>query len=159
MNWKLPPRIKIYEALGCVADERLKLNEKGADVISSDGTKTYTVLFDAEQKMICANDNGSFWQGYIGYPAIAYLLKTELLSFEPEIAELLSGIAWKKINQLHKNDWEKTEAWIYSQQLSNDKTKIQSLERYAQRLARAIDALSLQQPSKRLRPPSVKKAD
>lgn len=159
MIWKLPPRIKIYEALGCLADDRLSLTEKGAEVTSSDGSKTYTVLFDPEQKMICANDNGSFWQGYLGYPAIAYLLKTGLLLYDAQLAASLQGIEWKKMNQLHKNDWEKTEGWIYAQQLGNDSSKKKALEHYAHQTARAIDALSLQQPAKRLRPPSTKKSD
>lgn len=159
MNWKLPPRIKIYEALGCLADDRLSHNEKGAQVVSSEGTKTYTVIFDAERKMICANDNGSYWQGYLGYPAIAYLMKTGILLFDSQIASHLQGIAWKKINQLHKNDWKKTEEWIYSETLGNSKTKIQALERYAHQIAGAIDQLSLQQPPKRLRPPTSQTLD
>lgn len=26
MKWKIPPKIKIYEALGCIADKRIEIN-------------------------------------------------------------------------------------------------------------------------------------
>ncbi|MFA6602048.1 MAG: hypothetical protein WCT02_04295 [Candidatus Paceibacterota bacterium] len=66
MKWKLPPPVKIYEALGSVADGRLEMLGNSARVYSSSRNKFYEVIFDPETKSIMANDNGSFWQGYLG---------------------------------------------------------------------------------------------
>jgi hypothetical protein len=108
MKWKQPPIIKIYEALGVVADGRVEVSGNTARVFSSSGNKFYTVSFEPEKNAIMANDNGSYFRGYLGYPAIAFLLKTDLLEFRPELAAHLKGIAWKDLNTKFKNDFEKT---------------------------------------------------
>jgi len=59
-----------------------------------------------------ANDNGSYWKGYLGYPSIAFLFKIGLLEFRPNLANLLKGIHWKDINQKFKNDFGKTLTYI-----------------------------------------------
>ena len=55
-----------------------------------------------------ANDNGSFWVGYLGYPAIAYLMSIGKIPFDKEFAEALRDVAWKNINTKNKNDFAKT---------------------------------------------------
>ena len=57
------------------------------------------------------NDNGSYWVGYLGYPAIAFLLATGVISYSPISTELLKDIKWKDINQQFKNDFAKTEKY------------------------------------------------
>ena len=52
--------------------------------------------------------NGSYWHGYLGYPAIAFLLTIEKLEYKKEYGKLLKGILWKEINQRFKNDFDKT---------------------------------------------------
>jgi len=47
-NWKIPPPIKVYEALGAIGDGRVRTidNDDAAgawDVVSSEGAKTYRV--------------------------------------------------------------------------------------------------------------------
>jgi hypothetical protein len=37
--WKLPPIIKVYEALGCIADGRIHVDGDSAKVYSSSGNK------------------------------------------------------------------------------------------------------------------------
>ena len=59
-----------------------------------------------------ANDNGSYWKGYLGYPSIAYLMKIGKINFNKEFSNLLRGIKWKDINQKFKNDFEKTKELI-----------------------------------------------
>ncbi len=108
MHWKIPPKIKIYEALGCLADGRIKEAGGEVRVYSSSGQKFYTVTFDEKKKAIMTNDNGSYWIGYLGYPAIAYLMSIDELPFDQKYAESLKGIAWKDINTKNKNDFEKT---------------------------------------------------
>src|SRR5271156_4892647 len=78
-KWKMPPPIKVYEALGAIGDGRIRALDSGAapngwEVVSSDGTKTYRVDISADGREISSNDNASYWQGYLGYPAIAVLM-------------------------------------------------------------------------------------
>ena len=62
--------------------------------------------YDADARAIMANDNGSYWRGYLGYPAIALLMRIGAVSFDARYAEALKGIAWKDINTTFKNDFE-----------------------------------------------------
>ncbi|EKD80507.1 MAG: hypothetical protein ACD_40C00073G0007 [uncultured bacterium] len=109
--WKLPPLIKVYEALGCLADGRIEIENNSARVYSSSLGKYYTVTYDPEINAIMCNDNGSYWQGYLGYPAIAYLLSTGIIPYSPVLANLLKDIKWKDLNTQYKNDWVKTEQY------------------------------------------------
>ena len=107
-GWKLPPKSKIYEALTALADGRVKLKgDDTAEVLSSDGTKTYTVEWSSDLGKITSNDNGSYWQRYIGYPIIAVLMALGKLDFDETVAQALSGIAWKKVNRKFRNDYDK----------------------------------------------------
>ncbi len=112
MKWKLPPIIKVYEALGAIADKRVMMKGDNASVISSSGDKHYEVHYDPESLAISANDNGSYWQGYLGYPSIAFLIKKKVLSFDTAIAQSLRGVEWKKVNTRFKNNFEKTESFV-----------------------------------------------
>ena len=71
-----PPTMKIYEALGAVADKRLEITGNTAKVYSSSKGKFYTVTYDSATNAIMSNDNACYFVGYLGYPAIAYLLQT-----------------------------------------------------------------------------------
>ncbi len=107
-EWKVPPKAKIYEALTAVADGRVKLKgSETAEVLSSDGAKTYIVEWSADLRQITSNDNASYWQGYIGYPIIAVLMVLGRLDFDGKVAQVLSGIAWKRINRRFRNDYDK----------------------------------------------------
>ncbi len=107
-HWKSPPKAKIYEALTAVADGRVKLTDnQTASVLSSDGTKTYTVEWSGDLRRITSNDNASYWQRYIGYPIIAVLMKLGNLDFDETVAQALSGIAWKQVNRKFRNDYDK----------------------------------------------------
>jgi hypothetical protein len=107
--WKMPPLAKIYEALGAIGDGRVHLTDPShATVISSSGDKTYTVELDSETRQISSNDNASYWQGYLGYPAIAVLILHGLYSPQPETLKALSGVPWKKLNTRYRNDYART---------------------------------------------------
>ncbi len=109
--WKIPPLIKVYEALGAIADGRVHLlDDARAEVGSSEGSKTYTVEINGKE--VGANDNASFWQGYLGYPAIAVLIVRGLLNADPKSIEALGGIAWKELNRRYRNDYAKTLAEV-----------------------------------------------
>lgn len=97
--WKTPPKIKIYEALGAVSEERIKVTNDGAKVYSSSKKKFYTVTY-ANGK-IMSNDNGSYYQSYLGYPSIALLFLKNKLPYNKEYGCALRNIYWKKLNQKH----------------------------------------------------------
>ena len=99
--WKLPPKIKIYEALGAVADGRVRMiSDEEAVVVSSDGTRRYHVRLKGSA--VDSTDNGSVYRGYLGYPAIAVLMLKGMIPFDPSVAEMLRGIPWRELNERFK---------------------------------------------------------
>lgn len=111
MRWKVPPKIKIYEALGCIADSRIEINGNEAKVFSSSRKKYYNVTYDGKDAIMC-NDNGSYYVGYLGYPAIAFLMMKGSIEYNPEVARFLKDIKWKDINTKFQSDYEKTELYV-----------------------------------------------
>lgn len=108
-KWKIPPILKVYEALGAIGDQRVFVDGSKAEVISSDGNKKYDVVYSATENAIMANDNGSYWVGYLGYPSIAYLMQKGILKYNSLYGEALRGIEWKKLNAKNKNDYDLTQ--------------------------------------------------
>lgn len=107
MEWKTPPKIKVLEALGSIADGRIKfVSEKEAHVTSSSGDKEYIVKFDISKNQINSTDNGSVYKGYLGYPSIAVLMLKNILPFSESIANALKGIEWKQLNEKYKAYWK-----------------------------------------------------
>ncbi len=111
--WRLPPKIKVLEALGAIADGRVTLTDDGAIVRSSDGTRAYRVVYKGGN-IIDADDNGSKFRGYLGYPSIAVLMLRGVLPFDKEIAEALRGIPWKRLNETYKS-YAKVEEIVLSE--------------------------------------------
>lgn len=98
----LPPRIKILEALGAIADGRVKkISDEEYEVISSEGDRKYTVKVDGNQ--VFSDDNGTKYRNYIGYPIIAVLMLQGKLKFDKRISEALKGINWRRLNETYKN--------------------------------------------------------
>lgn len=150
MKWRYPPVIKIYEALGAVADERIEVSGNSAKVFSSSGSKFYEVQYDPTSGAIMANDNGSYWKGYLGYPSIALLLKLGVLNYHSDLARELKGIPWKDINQKYKNDFSKTLDHILSRLPEETSNK---LVLYIAGLEDDIKSLKLSLLGKRITPP------
>src|ERR1700676_4205616 len=97
--WKMPPLAKVYEALGAIGDGRVRIEDtRPAFVTSSDGTKTYEVETNHDGREISSNDNASFWQGYLGYPAIAVMIARGLIDPDPAAVTALAGVPWKELN-------------------------------------------------------------
>ena len=149
--WKTPPIIKIYEALGSVIDGRLEVAENSAKCYSSSGNKYYDIDYSPDDNAIMVNDNGSYWKGYLGYPAIAFLLKIGVLDYKNEYALLFKGIAWKDINQKFKNDFDKTIEYIFKE---IDPVKRKEIEDYAEQLLADIKDLNLSKLGEMKKPPS-----
>ena len=107
--WKMPPLVKVYEAMGALGDGRVEMKGTwGALVTSSEGNKTYQVEISGDFRQISSNDNASYWQGYLGYPAVAALLQLGLYRAPANVIDALAGIAWKQINRRLRNDYAKT---------------------------------------------------
>jgi len=100
---RMPPRIKVLEALGSIADNRIhKIDDKHYEVISSDGTRKYRVYVDLETRRVYSDDNGTKLRGYVGYPIIAILMLNGKLPYNERLANALKGIHWKKLNETYK---------------------------------------------------------
>ena len=148
--WKMPTSIKVYEALGAVADGRLEISGNSGKCFSSSGNKYYEVTYEPESNAIMANDNASYWNGSLGYPAVAFLLQTEVLPYKSELGELLKNIKWKDINQKFKNDFDKTVEYILS---GFDEGTRWELEAYAEELLSEIEKMKLVPLGKKKFPP------
>ncbi len=101
-----PPRIKVLEALGAIADGRVA--EEGGGrfrVISSDGSRSYSVYVeprDQRRFIACSTDNGTVFRGYVGYPIISVLVVLGYLPRDEVAERALSGIPWRKLNEILK---------------------------------------------------------
>lgn len=151
-TWKLPPIIKIYEALGAIGDKRINVKNNTATVASSSGNKQYEVTYDPTANAITANDNGSYWQGYIGYPAIAFLMKKGVINYDKKLAKYFSSFHWKAINTKFKNDFSKTEEYIKSEVAKKEKIDIQEIDQEGTRILQQIEKLKLQKLPSKLKP-------
>lgn len=138
--WKLPPIEKIPEAYGAIADGRVTMKDSAADVVSSDGTKTYHVRWNGN--LYSSDDNGSKWQGYTGYPVVAVLLLQGKLPLNQEVMTLFKNIPWKEINKKHKNKYAEALAEIFEDIRANggDPDRIR---REMQTVYSALEALKL----------------
>lgn len=98
-----PPRIKVLEGLGAIADGRVhQISDKRCKVVSSEGGRVYDVYIDLERGYAYSNDNGTVYRNYIGYPLISFMMLKGVLPFDPSIAEKLRDIRWKTLNENYK---------------------------------------------------------
>lgn len=142
----------MYEALGVLGDERIEVAGNTAKVYSSSRGKYYEVTYDPGTNAIMANDNGSYWKGYLGYPSIAFLLVRGVVPYGPWCAEALKDIAWKDINQKYKNDFEKTLTDIF-ETLKSRGADLVSLKQEVARIAEDLARLDLSLLGKKTKPP------
>jgi hypothetical protein len=143
MKWKMPPKAKVYEALSAFVDGRVTLLDAcEAAVTSSSGDKTYTVRWSDDATRIVANDNASFYQGYIGYPIIAVLIRFGKLDADLGLAEKLKGISWKKLNDRFKRDYDKAVEYVLAEAgvVGEDRDKLVAM---VDRLYVQLDSLGL----------------
>lgn len=138
--WKLPPIEKIPEAYGAIADGRVTMKDSAADVVSSDGTKTYHVRWNGN--LYSSDDNGSKWQGYTGYPVVAVLLLQGRLPLNQDVMALFKGIPWKELNKKHKNKYAEALAEVLEDIRANggDPDRVR---REMQTVYSALEALKL----------------
>ena len=104
MRLRLPPSVKVLEALSAIGDGRVTvLDEKRAKVYSSDGSRVYRVYVDTRHGIAYSDDNGTKYRKYVGYPIIAFLMIRGVLPFDEKLANVLKGIPWRKLNETLRN--------------------------------------------------------
>jgi hypothetical protein len=144
---KTPPRIKVLEALGAIADGRIKItSDKEAIVVSSEGDRSYRVYVDLERRVADSNDNGTMYRGYIGYPIIAFLMLKGSIPFRRDIAEALKGVRWRYLNERYKS-YSAVESIIY-RDLKVRSIDINDVNKYIEDVLRALSSLGLRRPVK-----------
>ncbi len=110
MRLRQPPRIKVLEAAGAIADGRVHLQgglQPGmavARVTSSEGDREYRVAVVVEGSRVRAysDDNGTKFRGYVGYPIISLLMLMGVLPRDQRVEEALKGIDWRRLNETYK---------------------------------------------------------
>jgi hypothetical protein len=153
-KWEMPPPIKVYEAIGAIGDGRVRPVDDAHNVWevgSSDGAKTYRVEISADGREISSNDNASYWQGYLGYPAIAVLIARGILHASPETTRMLAGIPWKELNRRFKNDYTRTTAEV-ARIVAERGGDFDAIRAEAASILDALAALGLERGARR-RPP------
>lgn len=106
--WTTPPIEKVIEALGALADGRILMDGDTARVASSSRGKYYDITYDPITKAMMVNDNLSYYKGMLGYPGVAYLLMTGVLTYDPRVLPLVRDIPWKDLNTKFKGNFRKT---------------------------------------------------
>ena len=156
-KWKMPPIVKVYEAIGALGDGRVTgVDDTRALVASSDASKVYEVEVSEDGRTISSNDNASYWQGYLGYPAIAVLLARGFYRPPANVTDALAGVAWKELNRKFRNDWARTIAAVEEElkQAGHDPDAVRSEAEAVLSFLRALRPVR----GKRVRPPAEKPA-
>ena len=158
MLWTLPPKYKIYEALGAVADDRIEIIDLDSKIIearqySSSRQKYYTILYDPAQNQIMPNDNATWYVGYLGYPAISLLLFVGKIKYDTSLLPYFVNIPFKDINQKHKNDFNQANLEIVAMILARglDKT---GLETEVDSIFEQLAEFKLEYLGQKIEPPS-----
>ncbi|MDE7477012.1 MAG: hypothetical protein K2M91_03525 [Lachnospiraceae bacterium] len=137
---KLPPIEKIYEAYSALADHRINMGENSAEVMSSDGSKSYTVAWN--ENVYASTDNATYWQGYAGYPVIGVLILQSKLTVDATIFEHFSGVNWNSLNKKHKRNYRAALLEVFAEkQLSQE--KIDAIEERTQQVFNQLKTLDL----------------
>ena len=107
---KLPPKVKVIEALSAVADERIiiedLLSKEWKCKSASSPWKTYKILYNEKENTISSNDSLSINQWFLWYPAIAFLLKIWKIKYDERILEMMKNINRIDIKEKVRKDYE-----------------------------------------------------
>ena len=139
MRLRQPPRIKVLEALGAIADQRVRKVDDHYEVISSEGDRKYTV--SVEGNNVSSDDNGTRFRNYVGYPIIAVLMLEGRLPYDEELAKALAGIPWRKLNEEMK-DYSKVEE-IVLKRAEEKGVKRERIEDFVNRVMENVRRLRL----------------
>lgn len=157
MLWTLPPKYKIFEALGAVADDRIEIVNSESEIIearqySSSRQKHYTILYNPKLNQIMPNDNATWYVGYLGYPAISLLLFLEKINYDTSILPYFTDIPFKDINQKFKNDFEQANLEIVEMILARGLNEIK-LNIEVDSVYKQLTELKLEHLGQKIEPP------
>jgi len=143
---RMPPRIKILEALGAIADGRVRVvSDREAIVVSSEGDRSYRVYVDLEKRVAYSDDNGTRYRGYVGYPIAAFLMLRGVLPFRRDLAEALRGIRWRQLNEKYKS-YSAVEEVIF-RELRSRSIDPEEVIKYMEEVMRSLSSLGLRRSS------------
>ena len=153
---KLPPIEKVYEALSAVADGRVTQHpgERQATVVSSNGSKAYTVTWSEDGSTYSSNDNATYWQGYAGYPVIAVLMEQGRLPLDRAVADGFAHVNWTVLNERCRRDYARAVRAVVDER-GLDAARVEAAARSVRDTLAELD-LSIKRGS--VRPPKSSKA-
>ncbi len=100
---RLPPRIKVLEALSAVYGDRVRpIDEYRCEVVSSDKSRIYHVYVDLSRRVAYSDDNGTMLRGYVGYPIISFLMYRNVLPKFEDVGKILRDFPWRAMNEKYK---------------------------------------------------------
>ncbi len=140
MKLKLPPRIKVLEAVSSISAGRVKKEEAGIyRVRSSRGDKEYIVII--KNSTAYSNDNGTIFKGYIGYPIIAALMIEGILPKNDRIGEAIKDIPWADWNESLKS-YKKVEEKVKEEAKKNG-VEPEEIDEYVELVMQALKMITL----------------
>ncbi|MBE6012056.1 hypothetical protein [Anaeropeptidivorans aminofermentans] len=150
---KLPPIEKIYEAYSAIADGRIAIFENQGEVLSSSRSKTYIVTWN--ENTYTSSDNGTYWQGYAGYPIIAVLMLQGKIPYNTETIGYFREVNWTEINARHKADYRKAADEVLSERIPSH--KLSGVLDEVHNAYEVLQELEINIKRGKNRPPSAKK--
>lgn len=145
MQLSTPPRVKVLEAVGAVAGERVRiLSETEAEVRASEGDRTYKVFLDAAKGLADSDDNGTRFRNYIGYPILAFMMVKGLLPYDRDIGMALKDVKWRSVNELFKN-YRLVERYI-KEELRRGGISFNRVDGYISSVLEALSKITLEKP-------------
>ena len=140
MEWKIPPKIEVLQALGAVAKDKVRfISSTESEVESFNGKEVFSVVWKSEKNSISSTDSSSTYAGHLGYPAIAFLMILGVLPYDIYLGKKLVDTPWKELKDAYKDHHliinEATQDW-------NDFDK-QRLEKFADWILKMIEGLNL----------------
>lgn len=145
MELSPPPRIKFLEALGTVADGRVRVvSDVEAEVTASEGDRVYRVFLDVDGGVADSDDNGTRYRNYVGYPIIAFLMVKGLIPYEGRLGEGLKGLRWRSLNERYKS-YRIVEAYV-KRLLAGMGVKPAEVDRFIDSAYKSLSAIKLSKP-------------
>jgi hypothetical protein len=143
LRLKRPPRIKVLEALGSIADGRIRKEGEKYRVRSSEGDREYEVWVKGD--LAYSDDNGTKFRHYVGYPIIAVLMMEGRLPFDERIARSLKGVPWRKLNEELKN-YSAVEDLVI-QEAERRGVKREEIDLFVEKVLNELGRLKLNEPT------------
>ena len=111
--------------------------------------KTLLTLFlQMAQKVIkwndntyASTDNGTYWQGYTGYPVIGVLILQSKLKVDKDIFHYFSNVNWNSLNKKHKRDYHAALLEVFEEKQipPQDRETIENLTQQVYEQLKALD--------------------